>query len=258
MITGHVKSLPILILTACLLPTQVSATALFEAISDVSLTVTGFSGSNGQPLTNQPGDIIVSGDALVILNDTAETEDAIAISNPLAQVIGNELDLGIDDGTLLEIDSFGDALAPPDASALVDVQTEGNIFIDNLSNSTGYFVNFLLDFFYDVELAVDNLVTENATLELLVNVFDQDDNSFFAFDRFFDTDLGDQGIFTDTTFIDFSVFVAPNSSLTIIAENDALGTADSFAVAQVSAPTTLSLLILGLLGVIRARTTAET
>ncbi len=219
------------------------ATALFEALLNSQLTITGYSDAAGNTLASSPAGLFIAADALVLSQDSDASGDAFADADGLAQVLAlDPLDLTENDGLELEATVFGDALAPPTALAFAETLTEGNVFLDNRSTQ-GVFVTFLLDWFFDLEATVDRPASEFAEASFGLRVFDTS-TSHLNVVEFLDTDTGG-GARSGGDFLDFSVFVPAGGFNTLVVETDAFGQAGALAV---PAPTPLALLALGLIG----------
>ena len=218
------------------------ADTIYNAITLFDLNITGFSNSIGS-LGSKPGDLLITGDAFVVDEDSIIDGNAFADQFAAAKVIGNNPnDLSLNDGLSQQAVATGNASV---GTAVSFALTQGILEINNLSLTDGYTIDFEVDWSYFVDASVTNVNLEFATAAS--DIFFESDLHGSLLDQTVvsDADFGG-GLITDDGVVPFSIFVAPGESDVLTLSINAAGAAT--AITPVPEPSALALFGIGLLG----------
>jgi hypothetical protein len=202
---------------------EAHAVAIYSAEATSTLTVTGFANASGTPIA-KPGDLLVEGGASVFDEFTLEEGDATASAAAVALVTANDpLNLMVGEGLSLDASVVGSATFPPLSTSEAVARTDGLIFLDNLSPTNTYRVDFELAISWSVDASVSGLY-ETARSEARVLLDTLSAGVLFELLEIADTSTAD-GPGSDSSIFTASLTLAPGEFDEIAVRTDATGSA---------------------------------
>ena len=222
-------------------PTSSRADAIYNSISLADLNIVGVSSSAGL-LGSIPDNLLITGNAVVLDEDSIIDGNAFADQFASALAFGDPIGLGLNEGLSLQTIATGEATLGTAASFAF---TLGTLAINNLSLTETFSVDFITDFSYLVDARVGNSNLGFATAVSEIILESDLIGSVLDLTVFSDSDL-DGGLFTDNAVLPFSIVLEPGDSDNVSLTVNAAGIAT--AAAPVPEPSTLTLFAIGLIG----------
>jgi len=202
-------------------PCLAQATATFDVMSNVELTILGFTDENGVPIA-RPDVVIEMFDEFFDPFDDSFGNASASTAGDALIVAGDPFDMVVGDGMQSDPSATGSASAPPSSGGSADIISVTSISI--LSNSASTIgVEFQLDWNWSLDSSATDPAQESAFAALQV-VVDSGFAEFLRIDEESHTDFGG-GFFSDGDSFTNIIYIDPFGFDDLQITNDVQGAA---------------------------------